>query len=80
MPCTRDEEAHSRCLAAGERPPQHCFSSPSCLAHTDPVCYTRVPDSWKQEACGTPHKVKGDTVAGGPPGRNERLSIVEVGA
>ena len=53
---------------------------PSCLAHPDPVCYTRGPDSWKQGACGTPHKVKGDTVAGGPPGRNKRRSIVEGGA
>jgi len=77
---TRDEEAHGRCLAVGGRPPQHCFSSPSCLAHTDPVCYTRGPDSWKQEAYGTLHEVKGDIVAGGQTGSNERLSIVEVWA
>jgi len=53
---------------------------PSRLAHTAPVCYTRGPDSWKQSACGTPHEVKGDTVSGGQPGRDERLRVVEARA
>jgi len=53
---------------------------PSRLAHTDPVCYTRGPNSWTQGACGTLHEVKGDTVAGGQPGRDERLRVVEARA
>ena len=30
--------------------------------------------------CGTPHEVKGDTVSGGQPGRDERLRVVEARA
>ena len=51
--------------------------SPSCLAHADPVCDTRGPDSWKQGACGTPHAVKRGAVSDVPPGRDERRNVVE---
>jgi len=53
---------------------------PPYLVHAAPVCCTRGPDSWKQGACGTPHEVKGDTVSGGQPGRDERLRVVEARA